>query len=293
MKPLCPFVRRAMYFINSPNHFIKERVIFDYELLYVKDGSATITIEDRVYHATVGDLIIFRPRQRHSIQVIADHSFSQPHVHFDFYYRENREDIPISFENLHEIPLEQMSWFHEDILDTFYSNFPSVIHLHEPKIMELKIFDLIHEHDNPSPYHEVRSISLFMIIWQQVLNEVNYTMAFSRNSNALAEKIKFYIDQNASSSLSMDELSRLTHFSKSYINQVFTKCYDIPPLKYHALLRMQKAQSLLRNTSMTISEITNLLDFSSLQDFCRAFKKIIGVTPSAYRVISPAASPKQ
>lgn len=49
-------------------------------------------------------------------------------------------------------------------------------------------------------------------------------------------------------------------------------------------LRMQKAKSLIRNTNLTVSEISELLGFSTVQYFSFAFMKAEGITPSEYRV---------
>lgn len=283
-EPICPYIRRAWYDVMRPNNYIKERVIFDYELLYIKEGTAWITVEDKCYQGQVGDVFLFRPRQRHSIHVVADHSFVQPHVHFDLLYRENREQIPISFQNLDEIAIEEYPLFHKDILDSIYSPFPSMFHLHSPHDFELKLFDLIHEFENPSIYASIRFTSLFMTLWEQVLNEVTYNFDTSNTQkDASAQKIKYYIEQNTHTQLSMDELSELTHFSKSYVNRLFREAYHIPPLRYHMYLRMQKAKSLIRNTNMTISEISELLGFTTVQYFSFMFKNSEGLTPSKYR----------
>lgn len=263
---------------------MRQRVIFDYELLYIKEGTAQITVEGENYRGQVGDVFIFRPRQRHSIFVSASHSFVQPHVHFDLLYRENREYIPISFQDLDEISIDEYPYFHKDILDSFYPSFPTVFHLHSPHAFELKLFDLIHEFENPSIHASIRLPSLFLTLWEQVLNEITYSFDDSNMPKEdSAQKVKFYIEQHTHTSLTMDTLSKLTHFSKSYVNRLFREAYHIPPLRYHTYLRMQKAKSLIRNTTMTVSEISELLGFSTVQYFSFAFKKSEGITPSEFR----------
>lgn len=283
-EPICPFIRRAWYDIITPNNYIRQRVIFDYELLYIKEGTAEITVESKLYRGQVGDVFVFRPGQRHSIHVSASHSFVQPHVHFDLLYRENRELIPISFQDFDEISSEEYPLFHKDILDSIYPSFPAMFHLHSPHAFELKLFDLIHEFENPSIYAAIRLPSLFLTLWEQVLNEITHTFDTPNTQNEdSAQRIKFYIEQNTQTSLTMEELSKLTHFSKSYVNRLFREAYHIPPLRYHMYLRMQKAKSLIRNTNLTVSEISELLGFSTVQYFSFAFKKAEGITPSEYR----------
>lgn len=285
-EPIVPYIRRAWYDILRPDTFIKERAIFDYELLYVKDGIATVTVEENTYVGQVGDVFIFRPHQRHSIHVSAKDSLVQPHVHFDLLYRENRESIPISFKNLDEISAHEATLFHPDILDQYFTHVPSLLHPHTPESIERLLFDLIHEFNHPSRFHEIRLTQLFLRLWEQVLNEVSYNFdTRSTLKDEYAEKIMLYIESHISSPLKISDLMDLTHFSQAYIYSVFREAYGTAPLQYHTHLRIEKAKSMIRNTNMSITEISERLGFSHVQDFCRVFKKFDGVTPSAYRHI--------
>ena len=69
----------------------------------------------------------------------------------------------------------------------------------------------------------------------------------------------------------------------SITNLRIAKAGQIPPLRYHMYLRIQKARSLICNTNLTVSEISELLGFSTVQ-YCSYAKKSEGVTPSEYRV---------
>ena len=285
-EPIVPYVRRARYSILEPNTLIKERCIFDYELLYVKEGFVTVTIEDAIYTGKPGDFFIFRPRQRHSIHVSAKAPVIQPLVHFDLLYREKREEIPVSFKNLEEMTAEELTLFHPDILNRFFSPFPSLLHPHTPKYIEQLIFDLIHEYDNPTLFSEIRLAQLFLRLWEHVLDEITYSFDFqTKKKEDHAPKIKFFIEQCVSRSLSLKELKELTHLSQAHIFRIFRDAYGTSPFQYHAFVRVQKAKLMIRNTNMSITEIAENLGFSSIQDFCRVFKRVDGFPPSTYRNI--------
>lgn len=281
--PLCPYVRHAQYHTLRANYFIKERVIFDYEILYVKDGSTIITIEDNVYNGNVGDVFFFRPRQRHSIRVAAAVPLIQPHVHFDLLYHPQRTNIPISFKNEYEITPQEQTFFQKDILDQFLPSFPQMIHLYNPTKFEIMLFDLIHEFEHPTLHQEIRLTSRFLNLWEFVLNEVTYNFSDTNRNKDVANSLKNYIEQNTSAKLTMDDLSSLTYFSKSYINRIFQENFHTSPIQYHSRLRIERAKSLLRNTNMTISQIAETLGFSAIQDFSRVFQKLNRYTPSSYR----------
>ena len=61
MLDLRPYIRRAWYDYMSPKNSLHNRVIFDYEIMYVKEGNATVIIEGKKYDAVPGDLFVFRP----------------------------------------------------------------------------------------------------------------------------------------------------------------------------------------------------------------------------------------
>ena len=99
MEPiLSPYIRRAWYNILMPSEVIGPRVIFDYELVLIKEGHADIVIEDMHYAASPGDMFIFRPRQPHCIYTAPDEQLIQPHIHFDLLAYPDREKVPISYQ---------------------------------------------------------------------------------------------------------------------------------------------------------------------------------------------------
>ena len=281
--PLCPFIRRAWYNILQPDEHIRERVIFDYELLYVKEGKALITVEDSEYIASPGDLFIFRPKQRHSIQVIFNERLVQPHIHFDLQYAPDRENVPVSYDNIDNIPPGELSFFRLDILDRFVSPFPSRFRPHGQLYMEQLLFDIIHAVTYPGPHNEIRLSHLFLRLWEQVMNELTYGHRDVRSHEEVSDKIKFFIEQNVSRSILLDDIVQVLHFSRSYISRVFKDRYGVSPLHYHTLLRVQKAKGMIQFTNMPLSEIAVLAGFESSQDFSRVFKKAEGVPPSAFR----------
>lgn len=281
--PLCPYIRRAWYNILQPNEDILERVIFDYELLCIKEGRALITIEDREFVGIPGDMFIFRPRQRHSIRVIFNERLVQPHIHFDLQYYKDREQVPISYVNIDDIPSDAMSFFRDDILDRFISPFPLCFRPHSTLYIEQMIFDIIHAISHPAPHNEIRLARLFLQLWEQVLNELSYGKKDLRTSGDVSAKIKLYIEQNVSRALTLDEIVQVLHFSRSYISRVFQESHGTSPLRYHTLLRVQRAKNMIQFTNMSLSEIAASMEFESLQDFSRVFKKIEGRPPSSFR----------
>lgn len=280
---LSPYIRRAWYNTLRPGEQIGPRVIFDYELVLIKEGNAVITIEDRKYFAGPGDMFIFRPNQRHIIQVTPNMPLIQPHIHFDLAYYENRARVPVSYNDMESIPSEQLSYFREDTLDHFLSPFPSHLHPNNELYIEQLLFNIIHAVESPRPFNEIYLQRLFLELWEQVLLEVLYANRQTNNQENTAARIKQFIDHNDSNPLTLDEIVQATHFSKSYISRIFQEKYGTSPIRYHAVVQIQKAKQMILFTNMSLSEIAEAVGFESLQDFSRVFRKIDNHSPSFYR----------
>lgn len=295
---ILPYVRRAWYHTMYPGELLRERVIFDYELIYIKEGKAVFTIEDHAYMGEPGDIFIFRPKCRHSIKVDPKGHLIQPHVHFDLIYRENRSDIPISFKNIDEITEKESRMFHPDILDDFCSPFPCHFHPHDIKYIEFLLFEVIGEFNHPvdhyDPYQELRIVRLFLNLWEQVVNEARYSLKPIKNpQKENAKRIRLYIEHHISRAITADELSKAVCLSQGYMFKIFQEFYKVSPMHYHSLLRIQRAKSMIRNTNMTITEVSNRLGYHNVQDFCRAFKKIDGFSPNSYKhSVLPTENPE-
>lgn len=81
----------------------------------------------------------------------------------------------------------------------------------------------------------------------------------------------------------IDELARQTGVSRSVLAERFTELLGIPPMHYLAKWRMQIACELLTGSNANVASIAARVGYESEAAFSRAFKKLIGETPSAWR----------
>lgn len=282
---LSPYVRIAWYSTLDPHTILGPRDIFDYELLYLKDGSARITVEGRVYDGNPGDVFLFRPHQRHKIECLNNFPVIQPHVHFDLQYRADQHDVFVSYVTDEEMTPEQKTFFRSDIMDRFYPSIPDQIHLQNSKVFEEYLFDLIDEYNMPSSFTQVRQQWYFMRLFDLYLTEVGYFLHIEGHSNAesIASRMKLYLDNNTSRRVTLEELAEVVHLDKSYIIRLFRQFYQETPISYHQKVRINRAKSMLLYTNLSVTEIASNTGFSSIHDFDRVFRKMDGAAPSVYR----------
>lgn len=69
----------------------------------------------------------------------------------------------------------------------------------------------------------------------------------------------------------------------SWFRHKFKEFSGLPPNQYHMQLRINKAKRLLLGTDLSIKQIATSIGFSSEFYFSRTFKKVTGITASAFR----------
>ena len=100
---------------------------------------------------------------------------------------------------------------------------------------------------------------------------------------ASLQAAKRYIESHVTLPLTLDDLSRHVFLSKYHLARLFKQAYGMSPIEYHNVLRLQRAESLLRIHRFTVNEVARSLGYESVQGFCRAFRKAYGISPGQYR----------
>jgi AraC-like DNA-binding protein len=81
----------------------------------------------------------------------------------------------------------------------------------------------------------------------------------------------------------VDELGRRVGLSRSALHERFLEMIGQPPMQYLANWRMQVAATLLRNTNATVASVAQDVGYDSEAAFARAFKRLVGRPPAAWR----------
>ena len=104
---ISPYIRTALFSVLSAPFAISERVLLDYELIFVLSGKCRMNIAGEEYLCKKGDVIFLPPDTPHSFASVEDAHFVQPHIHFDPIYTKLSEKRFISYKTKNELSDEE------------------------------------------------------------------------------------------------------------------------------------------------------------------------------------------
>jgi AraC family transcriptional regulator len=83
--------------------------------------------------------------------------------------------------------------------------------------------------------------------------------------------------------LQLGELARAAHLSPFHFARLFKKLTGATPHAYLAALRAERAQTLLAETDLSVTEVGARVGYASSSHFAKAFRLATGLTPRAFR----------
>lgn len=108
------------------------------------------------------------------------------------------------------------------------------------------------------------------------LNEKN----FQRD---LVNIIREYLENNVKMKISLNNICKKFNYSRSYICKIFKEQTGETLISYFCNLKIEEAKKLLAQTNLPASKISEILAFSEAKYFAYVFKKIVGLSPIAFR----------
>jgi AraC family transcriptional regulator len=97
------------------------------------------------------------------------------------------------------------------------------------------------------------------------------------------ERVIAHIEDNLASKLSLPIIAEIAGISVSHLKTLFRNSTGVPVYEYVLRRRVERAQLLLRNQRLSISEIALATGFAHQSHLARHMHRILGHTPSAVR----------
>jgi AraC-like DNA-binding protein len=281
---LSPYIRIALDHVLAPGWVIRERALFDYELLYVKEGRLRVKLADCEYEGAPGDLFLFKPGQRHELTVLGSAPVRQPHIHFDLLFQPDSPDVKVSFKPPEEMTPQEIAMIREDLCSAPPFDLPTRFRLRNPAAFEGMLLDLIRDYRLGMPFAQTAAKGAFLRLWVYLLREHAWNTNAQLHSNwERLTKVKHFIDHRPERDVTVELLADMAGLSPYYFLRSFSQAFGMSPIKYHLTVRIGKAREMIQFTSLPLTVIAERVGFRGIHSFSRAFKRIDGVAPSFYR----------
>lgn len=92
-----------------------------------------------------------------------------------------------------------------------------------------------------------------------------------------------YVENNFHKAITLDDLSKEIYLSPNYIRTIFKEKTGETFLEYLTNFRLIKANKLLKDKSLKVHEISNMVGYENTSYFCSIFQKKFGASPNDYR----------
>jgi AraC-like DNA-binding protein len=243
---------------------------FEYQMILVTSGSATMTINHKVYKLTAKTLVF--------ISRLEYHSFIIEQTPYIRYVVSLSSDLIMS--NIKDIELIS-------IFIQRPKKFNHVLNLSDKAYgMLLPLFErMAVEYHNQQIFYVSRSVSLVVAILIDLYRA--YPQYFpTRSKSSISSAVlnaQKYINDNFSKKLTLQEIADSNYMSRHTLSIAFKDIVGVTFKEYLLLFRMNEAKKLLIITDASISEIAEHVGYMNVNNFIKVFKEKEQITPLKYR----------
>jgi two-component system response regulator YesN len=167
----------------------------------------------------------------------------------------------------------------------------TVLRLAERLTEEIRACRMIDENEITDIYamgmqvSRAETLDELLDIFKSFLEEVIGYVERQNKNNAqkLIQDIVNYIRKYYDRELYVDEIARVFNTHPSYLSRTFKKETGENLLQFIMRIKIEKAKQLLCNPNIKIMDIAGLIGYENERTFTRIFKKLEGMTPTAFR----------
>lgn len=151
--------------------------------------------------------------------------------------------------------------------------------------VELQMWEIANLLKGTTPanvYENMRhiAVSVFDILTQLRKEE---TFGITEEKDTLPYQIRRLLDEHIYHDITVREIADWLYITDSHCIRTFKKQFGVTPMQYLAHMRMEQAKIFLRETNIPIQDIAHKLCFYDSQHFSSAFRRVNGISPTAFR----------
>ena len=150
------------------------------------------------------------------------------------------------------------------------------------------LHQLLREQDRMDEFSADMIVSQLSILLLTLLRDTDLPSAklkssnFAHSENEIIQRAQQYISTHIREKISVPHLAKMVDVSPSYLTALFHKNLQISPGEYIRRIKLQESKQMIRENSLTFTEIAAALQYSTVHHFSRQFKEKFGITPTEY-----------
>lgn len=254
-----------------------------FEINYVFSGECRMLFENESRSLPAGDLCIISPGSRHDVYTVGDS------IAVSFMIRKD------TFETTFFRLLAQKDLLAVFFRNILYSETTSANYLlfstDNSEIIRDSIKDIFMECYLTDLYSNTCAVSRIHLLFSLLLRRYSHSIRFYDDEKSLPNHVGFtqilqYI-QNHYQTVTLHSLCEVFHYNASYLSRLIRRHTGHSLMEILTDLKLTKAAELLRNTQLSITEITKIVGYDNTDHFSRQFKKKYSAPPTVYRSEHP------
>ena len=268
----------TVHWFEFDRRFVSREESHDFwELVYADKGNLVCTADDRNLIVKEGCMICHKPDERHSL---AANGVTAPSVFIISF--ECKSDAMRFFENrvfaLEKSLRKYIYAIVSDAKKTFDMPFS------DPDTHKLELLD------SPTLGGKQLIKNRLEILLIEIMRSLTETesgnstfLPDSDYGNRLVNDVMTVLNDNLCSAVNVDDICRITHYGRANVFKQFKAATGRSVMAYFTEMKIEAAKRLLRESDLTVSQISDRLAFDNPNYFSKTFRRLTSLSPSTYR----------
>lgn len=228
------------------------------KLFYIIDGEIVIETKYQTFTAKAGDMVLISAGTKHNYHLSTLKKASKYWLHFDMTVKGN------NLFDYYSLPFKVYIGQNEYVSNLF------------ERALKLK--------DSPNIFDKLSVSSALFSLLAFYAERCDY-----KSDNTVGDEIDRtvnFIKNNYQEKLTLDQLCLKANLSKGYFVRKFKERTGLSPMQYVSVLKVDKAKTLIEQSSAPISSVMEQVGFLDSAHFSKLFKSRTGYSPKKFREIN-------